>query len=205
MRYLIRPAKFPAKLSAARLLLGLLLIGGIGLLACVPAATSVPQPSPTPSPMPTPGLLERPAPIESAGIEVSADGPPAADLVVVSGLPNACYTFGHHRLTREGDTFRVEIVNSIPDDPMLACAEIYGMITTRIPLEGGVETCGFYDVVINENPYTLQAIAPNARCMGPSTGPGPGTGSGQWAEDSVALAFGRKAPFPDAQPEVFRH
>lgn len=176
MQYLIRPSHPPAKLSAAGLLLGLLLICGAALLACGPTATSAPQPS---SPMPAPGVLERPAPIESVGIEVSAAGPSAADLVVVSGLPNACYTFGHYRLTRDGDTFRVEIVNSIPDDPMLACAEIYGMITTRIPLEGGVETCRFYDVVINENPYSVQAIAPNVRCMGPSTDPDPGTGSGQ--------------------------
>jgi hypothetical protein len=125
-------------------------------------------------------------------MEVSTTGPSRADLVVVSGLPNACYTFGHYRLTREGDAFRVEIVNLIPDDPMLACAEIYGMITTRIPLEGGVETCKFYEVEVNGTPYSVQAIAPNARCMGPSADPGQGTGP--WPEESLVLDFGRKTP-----------
>jgi hypothetical protein len=136
--------------------------------------------------------LERPAPIDSVGVEVSTTGPSRADLVVVSGLPNACYTFGHYRLTRDGDALQVEIVNLIPDDPMLACAEIYGMITTRIPVEGGVEACQFYQVEVNGTPYSVQAIAPNARCMGPSADPDPGTGP--WPEDSVVLDFGRRTP-----------
>jgi hypothetical protein len=127
------------------------------------------------------------------GIEVSTADPAAADLVVVSGLPNACYTFGHYSLTREGDTFRVEIVNLIPDDPMLACAEIYGMITTRIPLEGGVETCEFYEVVANGTPDTVQAIAPNVRCMGTP---------GQGPEDSVVLAFGQRTPIAGTDLEL---
>jgi hypothetical protein len=48
--------------------------------------------------------------------------------------------------------------------------------------------------VVNDAPYSVQAIAPNVRCMGPSEGPGQGTGSGQLPEDPVVLAFGEKTP-----------
>ncbi|HEU0022967.1 MAG TPA: hypothetical protein VFR55_15045 [Dehalococcoidia bacterium] len=173
MQYLTRP-QFQNKFALPAVLLGLFLVCGVGLLACGPAVTPV--------------MVEKPAPIESVSIEVSAAEPSVADLVVESGLPNSCYTFGHYSVSREGDTFRVEIVNLIPDDPMLACAEVYGMITTRIPLEGGVDTCKFYDVVVNDAPYSVQAIAPNVRCKGPLED------YGQLPEDSVVLAFGEKTP-----------
>jgi hypothetical protein len=196
MQFLTRPSRFLKILSRPALLPGLFLISSFGLLACAAGATPVSQSSPTPQPTATPAMAEKPAPIENVYIEVSAKvsgevsgaGPAQADLVVESGLPNACYTFGHHRLIREADTFRVEIVNLMPDDPMLACAEIYGMITTRIPLPGEVETCKFYDVVVNDNPYSVQAIAPNARCAGPEYGSDP------WPSDSVVLPFGEKTP-----------
>lgn len=182
MQYSTRPSQLPKIFPWRVFLFGLFLIFSVGLLACGTAATSVPVPSPSPPSAPTPGMLEEPAPIESVHIEVSPTDPSQADLVVVSGLPNACYTFGRYSITREGDTFQVEIVNLIPDDPMLACAEIYGMITTRIPLEGGVETCSSYPVIINGESYLVQAIAPNVRCADPS-----GTGSNE-----VKLVFGEK-------------
>lgn len=169
---------------------GLLLL--LAVIACGPAATDGTSPTPTtgspPSvttagPTPTPGMMEHPAPIESAGIEVSTTESPKADLVVVSGLPNGCYSFGHYNISREGNSFRVDIVNLIPDDPMLACTMVYGMVTTRIPLEGGVEICKFYDVVINGESYSLQAIAPNARCGNVSEEP-------NGADSEVQLAFG---------------
>lgn len=194
MQYLTQSSHSRKKLSMRAFLFGLFLICSVGLLACASAATSVPQPSPSatpeltsaPQPTATPGMLEKSAPIESVYIEVSATEPAQADLMVVSGLPNACYTFGSYSISREGDAFQVEIFNLIPDEPTLMCAEIYGMITTQIPLEGGVETCKFYDVVVNAAPYSVQAIAPNVRCAGP------GEGTDLGPEDSVVLVFGEK-------------
>ena len=197
MRYLTRPSYLPKKFSPYAFLFGLLLICSAGLVACGTASTSAPLPTPTPpqsstpqpiatpQTTPTPGMLEKSAPIESVAIEVSATELKLADLVVVSGLPNACYTFGHYSLGQKGNTYHVEIVNLIPDDPMLACAEIYGMITTRIPLQGGVETCASYPVIVNGESYMVQAIAPNVRCADPSSE----------ASNEVTLVFGDKAVF----------
>ena len=81
------------------LLVILFLICSVGSLACRTSATSAPE---TDSP---PGMLERPATIESFAIDVSATDSSQSNLVLVSGLLNACYTFGHYSLTRDGDIF----------------------------------------------------------------------------------------------------
>jgi hypothetical protein len=111
-----------------------------------------------------PPMLEEPAPIESVTIEAEAGDPVRANLVVVSGLPNACYSFGGHDISREADTFRVEVTNVRPDDPMMACAEVYRTVTTEIPLEGEIEICQTYMVIINRQSHLVQAIAPIVRC-----------------------------------------
>ena len=168
------------------LLVILFLVCSVGLLACGTAATSAPE---TDSP---PGMLERPAPIESVAIDVSATDSSQADLVLVSGLPNACYTFGQYSLTRDGDNFQVEVVNLIPDSPALACAERYGMITTQIPLEGGIEACKSYGVVVNEVSHSVQAIASDVSCAGPTAGSDPGIGAEPRPDNLVELSVGEK-------------
>ena len=153
-----RLTQLPKRLALPRFHLGLFLYCIVGLLAYSPA--SVP-PTIEPAPSPDGNLVEVPAPIESVAIAVGSGD---ASLVVVSGLPNACHSFGRYIVDRDGDTSQVEIFNVRLDGPLRICAEIYGMITTRIPLEGGVETCGFYQVVVNQEQFQVQAIAPNVRC-----------------------------------------
>jgi hypothetical protein len=109
-------------------------------------------------------MLEEPAPIESVVIEAQITEPVQANLVVVSGLPNACYSFGSYRISREGDTFQVQVSNLVPDNPTLACAELYRTVTTEVPLEGEIEVCQTYTVEINGQRHAVQAIAPNVRC-----------------------------------------
>jgi len=138
--------------------LGLFLICSVGLAACGPASVA---PTIEPAPSPDANLVEVPAPIESVSIALDSGD---ASLVVVSGLPNACHSFGRYIIARDGDTFQVEIFNVRLDGPLRICAEIYGMVTTRIPLEGGVAACQFYQVVVNQEQYKAQAIAPNVRC-----------------------------------------
>lgn len=148
----------PKRLSLPWFRLSLFLICSVGLLACGPA--SVP-PTIEPAPSPNANLVEVPAPIESVSIALGSGD---ASLLVVSGLPNSCHSFGRYIIARDGDTFQVEIFNVRLDGPLRICAEIYGMITTRIPLEGGVVACQFYQVDVNQEQYKVQAIAPNVRC-----------------------------------------
>jgi hypothetical protein len=109
-------------------------------------------------------MLEELAPIDSVTIDAEGGDPVRANLVVVSGLPNACYSFGGYNISRDGDTFRVGVTNARPDDPMMACAEVYRTVTTEIPLEGEIEICQTYTVIVNDQSQSVQAIAPNVRC-----------------------------------------
>jgi hypothetical protein len=164
-----------SKLYRPTLFVGLFLLATIAIAACGPAAapapqepTSTTQPAPTPEATPTPQLVEELSPIESVAIEVTAAEPREAELAVVSGLPNDCYTFKGHTLSRDGDTIRVEVTNTRPDQPDLVCTQIYGMVTTRITLSGGIEPCQTYTVIVNGKPRSVQATAPDVRCSSPS-------------------------------------
>jgi hypothetical protein len=133
-------------------------------------------------------MLEELAPIEDATIEAEAGDPVRANLVIVSGLPNACYSFGSYHISREGESFQVEVLNLVPDDPTLACAEIYRTVTTEVPLEGEIEICQTYTVDVNGQSYSLQAIAPNVRCADTSGSLGM----------EVLLSAGETVPVGDA-------
>ena len=55
------------------------------------------------------------------------------------------------------------------------------MITTQIPLEGGIEACKSYGVVVNEVSHSVQAIASD-----------PGIGAEPQPDNLVELSVGEK-------------
>lgn len=120
--------------------------------------SSAPLPwTPTKGPNPDYATVEVLAPIESVEVLIMESFPPQYMLVVVSGLPNACVSFGDYNVTRDGDTIRVEVINSEPADPGVACAEVYGMVETRIPLGIDFESGKTYTVVVNNVTETFIA------------------------------------------------
>ena len=137
----------------------------------VPAPGILETPPPT-APRPHTGppdssQVESPAPIESVAINLSEASSGSADLVIVSGLPNACFSFGGYAWSREDDRIEVSLTNLKLDDPSMMCAMIYGSVTTEIGLGVGFEACTFYKVVVNGESYSVQAIQPDLRCQGP--------------------------------------
>ncbi|MCI0438933.1 MAG: hypothetical protein L0177_07345 [Chloroflexi bacterium] len=142
------------------------------LLAVALACTSAP-PASSPTVTPTPGQtesIEVSAPIEEVRIELPDAGSTQGTMVVVSGLPDSCHTFKRYEISRSGDSFVVQIINSkattIGGEPV-ACAQVYGTVETEIPLEGEIAACEVYDVTVNGQRRAVQAIAPNARCETP--------------------------------------
>ena len=115
--------------------------------------------------------VSEPAPIESVRIEVITGPSPQSELIVVSGLPNGCYSEESHRFTRDGDTFRVEITNSKPADPNVACTDNYRTVETWFPLAGDIEPCKVYTVDVNGESRRVQAIGPAVRCEEPTETP----------------------------------
>ena len=166
-------------------ILGALLIGAI---ACSTATgtTSAPssdgQPAAAQPPAPAqpgePTAVEEPAPIETVRIDKLAAKPPNASLVIVSGLPNSCYEFGGHAMTRDGESFDVTITNLLTGGPDVGCLELYRTVETSISLDepgeffGQIEPCKVYDVTVNGEIHSVQAIDPSVRCAAPGTQPG---------------------------------
>ncbi|MCH7653293.1 MAG: PKD domain-containing protein, partial [Chloroflexi bacterium] len=110
-----------------------------------------------------------PAPIESVSISIGNE----SVLVVESGLPNSCYEFSDHALTRQGDAFILDVNNVRPSDESIMCAEIYRTVDTRIAIQGEIEPCKVYEVLANDRSMSIQAIAPNVRCASPAPQPAP--------------------------------
>ncbi len=149
-----------------------ILLAAALLVVALACTSAPPASSPTVTPTPTPGQtgsIEVPAPIDDVRIELPDAGSTQGTMVVVSGLPDSCHTFKRYEISRSGDSFEVQIINSTVATSGLpiACAQVYGIVETEIPLEGEIVACDVYDVTVNGQRRAVQAIAPNARCEAP--------------------------------------
>ena len=98
------------------------------------------------------------APVESVQIEYNRGPTEQSELVVAIGLPDACYELDDYGMELGGDTIRVKVTNlrNLRD----ACAEVYRVEETRIPLGDDIEACKVYAVDVNGEVHTVQAIGP---------------------------------------------
>ena len=110
-----------------------------------------------------PSQIEVPAPIESVEIVISGAQDSDADLVLLTGLPNACYDLGSLNVDESASLIEVEVIN-LKSGGNLACAEIYLTEETRVPLEQPIEPCATYEVRVNGETYEVQATEPGRRC-----------------------------------------
>ena len=104
-----------------------------------------------------PALTQAPAPIESVEVLVLESFPQPYLLAVVSGLPNACFSYAGFRLSRNGATVQIEMTNWKPSDPDVVCAEIYRTVETNIALGSDFESGTTYTVVVNDVKETFVA------------------------------------------------
>ena len=160
--------------------LSLLTSAALGLTALAIACSGAPaSPGPvasasvaTPVVQPEPVRREVPAPIESVSLNVMTNRTPNSTLVVVSGLPNACFEFSRYAsLSRSRETISLDVLNVDESVVGQGCAEIYRMVTNDIPLplEYDIEACESYAIVVNGESQLVQAIAPTVRCSQPGT------------------------------------
>ena len=127
------------------------------------------------------------APVESVAIENRTGAGGGSSLVVVSGLPDSCWTMiDDETEPLSSDSIQAEINNALTIRPDMACAEIYRTITTNVPLTG-IEACKVYTANVNGAVYAVQAIGPNIRCAAPEP---------QLGQEQV-LAFGDTVRFED--------
>ncbi len=98
--------------------------------------------------------------VESVEIEKVAAKPPNSTMVVMSGLSNGCETFDSYSLERDGDTFNLTVTNLTTAGPGVACAAVYGTVTTSIPIDDGVDACHNYAVKVNGEPRQVTSSCP---------------------------------------------
>ena len=104
-----------------------------------------------------PVLVEAPAPIDGLTIDVAESFPPQYMLVIESGLPNGCATFGKYDVTRNGDTVKVSVTNNVPADQNTPCDMSYGTVETTVDLGSDFEPGTTYTVLVHDKSTTFTA------------------------------------------------
>ncbi|MCK9485907.1 MAG: hypothetical protein M0R73_04285 [Dehalococcoidia bacterium] len=99
--------------------------------------------------------MEELAPIERIDVIVRESFPPQYVLEITSGLPSGCAAFERTDVTREGNTFKVSVVNTVPaPDADVACTMIYGYYDQSVLLED-IESGVEYTVDVNDKTLTF--------------------------------------------------
>jgi len=142
----------------------------VALVACDNGGDSTTDPivDPTPSgstaPVapPTPAVdferVEEMAPIEELEVLFAESFPVQHRLHIVSGLPSGCAAFERVDVEREGTTFNVSVINTMPaPDEQVACTMIYGYHESTVELGSDLEVGTEYTVDVNGEVITFVA------------------------------------------------
>jgi hypothetical protein len=95
------------------------------------------------------GMVRVGAPITRVEVEVLEIDPPQFNLVVESGLPNACVVSGRYRLFRIGNSISVQVLNLEPSDQDIICAQVYGVVETVISLGSDFQAGDIHTANVN--------------------------------------------------------
>lgn len=117
--------------------------------------------------------------MESVTIDAEVIGDPMistswrADMVLIAGLPTDCHSFHDYALRRERDnTIQITATNVRPADEGRDCTQEYRTETIRIDVALLFDLCETDTVVVNGEPFTLQAAPSGLKC--------PAEGSSDW-------------------------
>jgi len=98
---------------------------------------------------PAPGRQTVPAPIDDIQVVIRESDPPQVTLNVKAGLPGGCAQRDSHSVSRNGDTFTVTVLNSMPTGNP-ACTMIYGTYDLHIDLGRDFRAGATYTVHVND-------------------------------------------------------
>jgi hypothetical protein len=149
----------PLLLIAAGAALGLAAACGSSSVADRTATPSPSQsPAPTPAPSPDTGRIVVPAPIDKLDLLVRQSQPPSYAVHILSGLPSGCAQFNAARITGRSDTtITIEVTNTMPTDPKVACTEIYGTHEATVELGADFAAGKEYTVGVNDKELRFTA------------------------------------------------
>jgi hypothetical protein len=154
--------------STKRLRIGLILAAAVlvtGALAAVVADAMAPAATPSPQPLPpatggpgqAPGSFQLvPAPIDGLEMRIRESAPPQYSVYVQAGLPSGCAKQHSHSVQQTGDTFIVQVMNSMPPGNPI-CTMIYGTYELNLDLKGDIRPGRTYTVKVNDRTTTFVA------------------------------------------------
>ena len=133
-----------------RLIVAVLLgLGAIVLVGAVAFASGRGELSPAP------GRQTVPAPIDDIQVVIRESNPPQVSLSIKAGLPSGCAQRESHSIVRNGDTFTVRVLNSMPTGDV-ACTMIYGTYELSLDLGRDFRAGGTYTVNVNDRTTTFK-------------------------------------------------
>ena len=83
--------------------------------------------------------------------------PPQYFADVISALPDGCTAFGRFAVRRDESTVFVDVFNTRPASPDVACTMIYGEKETAVPLGSGFTPGATYTLDVNGTRETFVA------------------------------------------------
>ena len=104
---------------------------------------------------PAPGRQIVPAPIDDVQVMIRESSPPQVSLSIKAGLPSGCAQRDSHSVVRNGDTFTVRVLNSMPTGDV-ACTMIYGTYELSLDLGRDFRAGGTYTVNVNDKTATFK-------------------------------------------------
>jgi hypothetical protein len=98
------------------------------------------------------------APIDELDLIIRESFPPQYAIRIVSGLPDGCTEFNEAKLSRRtGNTIDIEVTNTHPSDPSIACTAIYGMHESIVELGTDFTSGEEYIVKVNDRDLRFTA------------------------------------------------
>ena len=104
---------------------------------------------------PTPGRQAVPAPIDDVQVVIRESNPPQVSLMIKAGLPSGCAQRDSHSVSRNGDTFTVRVLNTMPTGDV-ACTMIYGTYDLSLDLGRDFRVGATYTVIVNDSTTTFK-------------------------------------------------
>ncbi len=104
---------------------------------------------------PNSGRQTVPAPIDDVQVVIRESNPPQVTLKIRAGLPSGCAQRESYSTSRNGDTFTVRVLNSMPSGD-IACTMIYGTYELNIDLGSDFRAGGTYTVNVNDKTTTFK-------------------------------------------------
>ena len=89
------------------------------------------------------------APVDNLDLQIAESFPLQYFLLVDSGLPDGCHSFGGYTITRDGNRVLIKVFNLRPADSNLMCIQVYGTVETNIPLGSDYDAGEAYIIDVN--------------------------------------------------------